>query len=42
MMAKHVVDVDKLYTPDNIVMLRLLYPYKIILGSNKHSGDDAP
>ena len=27
---KHVVDVDKLYTPKNIVVLRLLYPYRII------------
>ena len=27
---KHVVDVDKLYTPDNIVVLWLLYPYSII------------
>jgi len=27
---KHVVDVDKLYTPDNMVVLRLLYPYGII------------
>ena len=35
--------VDKLYTPDNIVVLWLLYPYRIIpLGSNKHNGDDAP
>ena len=35
--------VDKLYTPDNIVVLRLLYPYRIItLGSNKHNEDDAP
>ena len=40
---KHVVDVDKLYTPDNIVVLWLLYPYRIItLGSNKHNGDDGP
>jgi hypothetical protein len=31
---KHVVDVAKLYTPDDIVVLRLLYPYGIItLGS---------
>ena len=38
---KHVV--DKLYTPDNIVVLWLLYPYRIItLVSNKHNGDDAP
>ena len=35
---KHVV--DKLYTPDNIVVLWLLYPYRIIiLGSNKHNGE---
>jgi len=27
---KHVVDVDKLYIPDNIVVLRLLQPYGII------------
>ena len=41
-MAETCVDVDKLYTPDNIVVLRLLYPYIIItLGSNKHNGDDA-
>ena len=40
---KQVVDVDKLYTPDSIVVLRLLYPYRlVILGSNKHNGDDAP
>ena len=40
---KHVVDVDKLYTPDNTVVLLLLYRYRIItLGSNKHNGDDAP
>ena len=38
---KHVV-VDKLYTPGNIVVLRLPYPYRIItVGSNKHNGDDA-
>jgi len=38
---KHVV--DKLYTPGNIVVLWLLYPYRTIaLGSNKHNGDDAP
>jgi len=31
-MPKHVVDVDKLYTPGNIVVLWLLcvYPYRII------------
>jgi len=35
---KHVV--DKLYTPDNIVVLWLLYPYRIInVGSNKHNRD---
>ena len=35
--------VDKLYIPDNVVVLWLLYPYRIItLGSNKHNGDDAP
>ena len=40
---KIVVDVDKLYTPDNIAVLRLLYPYRIVtLGSNKHNGDDDP
>jgi len=40
---KHVVDIDKLYTPDNIVVLWLLYPYTIItLGSNKHNEDDVP
>ena len=34
---------DKLYTLDNIVLLWLLYPYRIItLGSNKQNGDDAP
>ena len=27
---KHVVDVDKLYTSDKVVVLRLLYPYRII------------
>ena len=38
---KHVA--DKLYTPDNIFVLWLLYPYRIItLCSNKHNGDDAP
>jgi len=32
-----------LYTPDNIVVLWLLYPYRIItLGSNTHNGDDGP
>jgi len=41
-LAKQVVDVDKLYTPENIVVLWLLYPSRIItLGSNKHNGDDA-
>ena len=41
--GRDVVDVDKLSTPDNIVVLRLLYLYRIIaLGSNKHNGDDAP
>jgi len=41
--TKHVVDVDKLRTPDNIVVLWLLCHYRIItLGSNKHIGDDAP
>ena len=35
--------VDKLSAPDNIVVLWLLNPYRIIiLGSNKHNGDDAP
>jgi len=29
-MAETLVDVDKLYTSDNIVVLRLLYPYRII------------
>jgi len=38
---KHVV--DKLYTPDNIVVLLLLYLYRIItLGCNKHNGEHAP
>ena len=38
---KHVI--DKLYTPANIVVSWMLYPYRIItLGSNKHKGDDAP
>jgi len=38
---KHVV--DKSYTADNIVVLWLLYPYRIItLGSNKHNGDEDP
>ena len=38
---KHVV--DKLYTADNIVVLWLLYPNRIItLGSDRHNGDDAP
>ena len=33
--SKHVVDVDKLHTPDNTVVLQLLYPYRIItLGLN--------
>jgi len=42
-LAKHVVDVDKLYIPGNTVVLRLLYSYRIItLGSSKHNGDDAP
>ena len=37
---KHVVDVEKLYTPDNIFVL---YPYGIItVGSSKHNEDDAP
>jgi len=40
---KHVADFDKLYTPRNIVVLWLLYPYRIInVGYNKHNGDDAP
>jgi hypothetical protein len=40
---KHVVDVDRLYTPDNRVVLWMLYLYRIItLISNKHNGDDAP
>jgi len=35
--------VDKLTTPDNIVVLCLLYTYRIIiLGSKKHNGDGAP
>ena len=29
-LPKHVVDVDKLYTPDDIVVLWLSYPYRII------------
>jgi len=38
---KHVV--DNSYTPDNMVVLWLLYPYRIItLGSNKHNGDYPP
>ena len=38
---KHVV--DKLDTPDNIVLIWLLYPYRIItLGYNKHNGGDGP
>ena len=33
---------DKLYTFDNVVVLWLLYPYRIItLGSNKHNTDGA-
>jgi len=36
---KHVVDVDKLYTPDNIVVLQLQCPYRIItLGSQTTCG----
>jgi len=34
---------DKLHTPDNIVVLRPLYPYGIItFGYNKQNGEDAP
>ena len=39
--SKHIV--GNLYKPDNIVVLWLLYHYRIItLGSNKHNWDDAP